>query len=219
MYTNKLAVIFDMDGLIIDSEPLWRKAEMDVFNAMGYHFTEEMCIETMGMRLDTVVQFWHNKFKWSSPSVEKVIDNIQNKLIENVINFGKPLAGVLETIQLLKQNNVPIAIASSSSSKIINTVVQKLKLANYFNVIHSAEYEKNGKPHPDVFNTAAKMLGVPNKNCLVLEDSKFGMMAAINAGMRVIVIPESGTLPNWSTKANVTLKSLKEFNLQHLSFS
>ena len=219
MQLKKIAVIFDMDGLIIDSEPLWRKSEMDVFQAMGYQFTEEMCIQTMGMRLDTVVEFWHNKLKWSQPSIKKVIEAIQNKLIENVINFGKPLDGVLETIQLLIENNIPIAIASLSSFKILNAVIQKLEIANLFDVVHSAEHEKNGKPHPDVFNTTARMLGVSNKNCLVLEDSKFGMMAAINAGMRVIVIPENGTMPKWVSKADQTLNSLREFNLQHLSFS
>jgi mannitol-1-/sugar-/sorbitol-6-/2-deoxyglucose-6-phosphatase len=219
MSTNIKAVIFDMDGLIIDSEPLWRKAEMAVFQSMGYDFTEEMCIQTMGMRLDTVVKFWYEKLKWSNPSIEEVVQNIQNKLIENVNNFGKPLDGVIETIQLLKESNIPIAIASSSSFNIISTVTKKLAIESYFDIIHSAENEKLGKPNPAVFNSTAKMLGFNNENCLVLEDSKFGMLAALNAGMKVIVVPENGKKPEWSKEADRTLSSLKDFNLKQLSFS
>ena len=219
MSTNIKAVIFDMDGLIIDSEPLWRKAEMAVFKSMGYDFTEEMCIQTMGMRLDTVVKFWHEKLKWSNPSIEEVVQNIQNKLIENVNNFGEPLEEVIETIKLLKESNIPIAIASSSSFKIISAVTKKLAIESYFDIIHSAENEKQGKPNPAVFNSTAKMLVFNNENCLVLEDSKFGMLAAINAGMKVIVIPENGTKPTWAKEADRTLRSLKDFNLQQLSFS
>ncbi|MDG2370965.1 MAG: hexitol phosphatase HxpB [Flavobacteriales bacterium] len=219
MCTNIKAVIFDMDGLIIDSEPLWRKSEMEVFQSMGYDFTEEICIQTMGMRLDTVVKFWYEKLKWSHPSIEDVVQNIQNKLIENVSEFGNPIEGVIETIHLLKESNIPIAIASSSSFKIINAVVEKLQLNKVFDVIHSAENEENGKPHPAVFNSTAKMLGFNNENCLVLEDSKFGMLAAINAGMKVIVVPENGKKPEWSKEADRTLSSLKDFNLKQLSFS
>jgi sugar-phosphatase len=142
MNHEKLAVIFDMDGLIIDSEPLWRSAEISVFNTMGYQFTEAMCIQTMGMRIDSVVKFWHKKFKWQTPSIDSVVNNIQNKVIDLVNNQGNPLDGVITTIDLLKRNNIPIAIASSSSTKIINAVVDKLNIKDKFDVIHSAENEK-----------------------------------------------------------------------------
>ena len=217
MNHEKIAVIFDMDGLIIDSEPLWRAAEISVFKSMGYQFTDAMCMQTMGMRIDSVVKFWHKKYKWENPSIETVVNNIQNKVIDLVNKQGKPLDGVITTIDLLKRNNIPIAIASSSSSKIINAVVNKLKLKDKFDVIHSAENEKNGKPHPAVFNSTASMLKVANSNCIVLEDSKHGMQAAINAEMKVIVIPEKGTQPTWTNKADLQLKSLTDFNLSHLS--
>ena len=217
MRTEKLAVIFDMDGLIIDSEPLWREAEISVFKSMGYEFTEQMCIQTMGMRIDSVVEFWHSKFNWEKPTVNTVVNNIQNKVIDLVTKHGKALDGVIETIDLLNKNNIPIAIASSSSSEIINAVVNKLNIKDKFSIIHSAENEKNGKPHPDVFLTTSKLLKIPTNRCIVLEDSNFGMQAAINAGMKVIVIPEKETNPKWSKKSNLTLRSLENFKINQLA--
>ena len=216
MKSNHLAVIFDMDGLIIDSEPLWREAEMTVFKSIGFEFTEQMCIQTMGMRIDAVVNYWHQKLQWKKPTVNSVINSIENQVIELVNKHGKPLNGVIETIELLKKNNIPIAIASSSSTKIIEAVVHKLSIKDYFSVIHSAEKEKNGKPHPDVFLSAAEMLEVNKNRCIVLEDSNYGMQAAINAGMKVIVIPEKGTNPKWIKKANLKLNSLEKFTINHL---
>ena len=205
-----------MDGLIIDSEPLWRKAEISVFNSMGFEFSDEMCIQTMGMRIDAVIEHWHNKFKWENPSIGEVVNNIQNQVIELVRDYGKPLDGVKETVDELIINKIPIAIASSSSKKIINAVVEKLNLNDKFDVLHSAEDEHFGKPSPDVFLSTAKMLKMENNKCIVLEDSNFGMQAAINAGMKVIVVPEKGTLPNWTKKANLTLQSLENFSINSL---
>jgi sugar-phosphatase len=114
------AVIFDMDGLIIDSEPLWRKAEIEAFKEIGFHFTDQMCIETMGMRIDQVVHYWWLKLKWSKPTEKEVIDNIQSKMIELINKEGVLLPGVLDSLKLLKDNKIPIALASSSSLSLIN---------------------------------------------------------------------------------------------------
>ena len=212
------AVIFDMDGLIIDSEPLWRKSEMEVFHSMGYHFTEEMCIQTMGMRINEVVKYWHDQFGWKSHSIKEVIDNIQDKLIENVKNHGKALEGVDTAIEYLNKRNILTAIASSSSFKIIAAVTEKLKLKDKFNIIHSAENEIEGKPHPAVFLSTSDKLGVKPEECIVLEDSKFGMQAGLHAGMKVIVIPEKGTQPDWIKNANYHYSSLSEINWKdHIS--
>jgi len=212
------AVIFDMDGLIIDSEPLWRKSEMEVFHSMGYHFTEEMCIQTMGMRINEVVKYWHDQFEWQSPSIEEVIENIQDKLIENVMNYGKALEGVETAIEYLKNKNILTAIASSSSFKIIAAVTEKLKLEDKFDLIHSAENEIEGKPHPAVFLTTSNKLGVKPEECIVLEDSKFGMQAGLNAGMKVMVIPEKGTQPDWMESAHCNYTSLSMINWEdHIS--
>ena len=216
MKRNIEAVIFDMDGLIIDSEPLWRKAEIQAFKDIGFHFSEEMCIQTMGMRIDEVVHYWWKKLKWEKPSEKDVIDSIQSKMIDLIQKDGTLLPGVLDALKLLKEKNIPIALASSSAMILIKAVIESLDIKDYFNVIHSAEKEPAGKPDPAVFLTAARMLEIEAKKCLVLEDSKAGMEAGLNANMKTIVIPEFGTSPNWVLKANKKLNSMKEFNIELL---
>ena len=184
------AVIFDMDGLIIDSEPLWKIAEIETFKEVGFDFTFEMCALTTGMRIDEVVEFWRAKLKWESFTNTEIVDKIQNKMIQLIKERGKLLPGIIESLNLLNANDVLIGLASSSSMSLINTTVDTLKIRKFFNVIHSAENEIAGKPNPAVFLSAAKMLKVNPEKCLVLEDSKAGMSAGINANMRTIVIPE-----------------------------
>lgn len=210
------AVIFDMDGLIIDSEPLWRKAEISAFKEIGFDFTDAMCASTMGMRIDQVVDHWWNKLKWKTPSQSQLVENIISKMIFQINSFGVAMPGFENTITLLKKYNIPTAIASSSSFLLIDTVVKKLNLKPFFDVIHSAENELKGKPDPAVFLTTAKLLNVNPINCLVLEDSKAGMEAGLNAKMRTIVIPENGTNPNWSKKSFLKIDSLNDFKLEYL---
>ena len=210
------AVIFDMDGLIIDSEPLWKIAEIETFKEVGFDFTFEMCALTTGMRIDEVVEFWRAKLKWESFTNTEIVNKIQNKMIQLIKERGKLLPGIIESLNLLNGNDVSIGLASSSSMSLINTTVDTLKIRKFFNVIHSAENEIAGKPNPAVFLSAAKMLKVNPEKCLVLEDSKAGMNAGINANMRTIVIPELGTSPKWANRGYKKLKTMLEFNLELL---
>ena len=211
------AVIFDMDGLLIDSEPLWREAEIKVFNSIGLEFNDKMCRETMGMRIDEVVLFWHNQFKWETPSVDEISKQIVDELIRLILDKGEAMKGVYETLKLLHKKGIPMAIASSSSMKIIGNVVEKLEIAKYFAVIHSAEFESYGKPHPQVFITTANKLMISPEECIVFEDSKYGMIAALAAKMQVIVIPEPKDYnASWHSIAKNNLNSLSEFNLKLL---
>ena len=206
------AVIFDMDGLIIDSEPLWKIAEIETFKEVGFDFTVEMCSMTTGMRIDEVVEFWRKKLKWQKFTNIEIVDKIQNKMIKLILEQGKLLPGIIESLNLLKANDVLIALASSSPMSLINTTLDTLKIRNFFNIIHSAENEIAGKPNPAVFLSTAKMLEVPPNKCLVLEDSKAGMNAGINANMRTIVIPELGTSPKWTNSAFKKLKTIQITN-------
>ena len=210
------AVIFDMDGLIIDSEPLWKIAEIETFKEVGFDFTFEMCALTTGMRIDEVVEFWRAKLKWESFTNTEIVNKIQNKMIQLIKERGKLLPGIIESLNLLNANDVLIGLASSSSMSLINTTVDTLKIRKFFNVIHSAENEIAGKPNPAVFLSTAKMLNVNPEKCLVLEDSKAGMNAGINANMRTIVIPELGTSPKWANIGYKKLKTMLEFNLELL---
>ena len=207
------AHIFDMDGLLIDSEPFWRLAEIKIFTQLGIDFNDDMCRETVGMRIDEVVKYWNQKLSLEMP-IPKTANDIQDELISLVNQKGKALVGVYEAIETLKQNNKRIALASSSSMNIINAVVKKLNIKNYFEVLHSAEFELKGKPHPDVFLSTAKMLNVAPQECVVYEDSKNGMRAGIAAGMRTVLIPEfPEPKMDWHQEAFCVWKSLEEFEM------
>ena len=210
-------VIYDMDGLIINSEPLWKIAEIESFKEIGFDFTLEMCAQTTGMRIDEVVNFWWNKLKWENFTQKEVVSSIEKKMIRLIKNNGELLPGVLDSLKLLKKAQITIALASSSSMTLINTTLDSLKIRKYFQFIRSAEKEIAGKPNPAVFLSTAKSMKIHPKNCLVLEDSKAGMLAGLNAKMRTIVVPEQNSNPDWAKQSFKTLKSLKEFQLNLLN--
>ena len=207
------AHIFDMDGLLIDSEPFWRKAEIAVFTKLDIPFTEGMCRETVGMRIDEVVIYWNEKLGLSMP-IETTANEIVDELISQVKKDGKALPGVISTLKTLKENKRKTALASSSSMRIIEAVINKLQIRDYFDALHSAEFEEFGKPHPAVFLSTAKMLDIEPQDCIVYEDSKNGMRAGLAAGMKTIIIPEFPE-PHleWHDEADGKWRSLKEFHL------
>ena len=207
------AILFDMDGVLIDSEPLWKKAIKKVMKGYGFDFSYEMCNETKGMRVDEVTHYWKKKLSANFES-----KTAANEIIEEVIFLihkeGKPMVGVLDAIENAKNKNIKLALASSSSMKIIDTVLSKLNIKSYFDAIHSAEHEEFGKPHPQVFISAAQSLNTLPEHCLVIEDSLNGVIAAKAAKMKVIAIPEiqEFELPEFSI-ADVILKSMRELTL------
>ena len=206
------AIIFDMDGLLIDSEPIWREAEKEIFAEVGITLTDEMCFTTVGLRIDEVVNHWHAKFPWENPSQEMVKEKVIDQVIELILQKGEILPGVIQTIEYFHSKNYPLAIASASSMRIIDAVTEKLKIKKYFTIIHSAEFEEYGKPHPAVFISTAKKLNVLPQNCLVFEDSLNGVIAAKAARMKVIAVPEPIHFENLKfAVADEKLKSLIDF--------
>jgi beta-phosphoglucomutase-like phosphatase (HAD superfamily) len=205
------AVIYDMDGVIIDSEPLWREALIHCFNKVGFDFSQDKCRVTQGMRLIEVVQYWYAQQPWEGKTIEAVEQDILTKVTALIAEKGIAMEGVAESIQFFKTKGYKIALASSSASSLINVVLDKLNIRNEFEVVNSAEFLALGKPHPEVFIKTAKELNVAAINCLVIEDSFHGVLAGKAAVMQVIAIPEEKYYndPRFSI-ANYNLKSLTE---------
>ncbi|MDO8999169.1 MAG: hexitol phosphatase HxpB [Bacteroidota bacterium] len=187
------AVIFDMDGVIIDSEPLWRRAMVKGFNHYGLPISEDDCRSTMGMRINEVVDFWvkeHSITKFTSPQIEATI---MANLFELIELEGKPINGVLELFAFCKEHKLKIGLATSSSEKLMAAVLNKLDLNTVFDSAVSAQHLKYAKPNPEVFLLCANNLGINPNNCLVIEDSINGAIAAKAAQMKLIVVPDEGT--------------------------
>jgi sugar-phosphatase len=184
------AVIFDMDGVIIDSEPLWKIAMEEVFSRLGSRLKKEDFQKTVGLRIDEVIHYWNIKEHWGISDESEVEEAIIIKM-ENLI-ADKPVAleGVIDTLNYLKLRNIPVGLATSSSSRLIKVVLEKLAIKHLFNFVHSAEMEQYGKPHPAVYLTVAKKLAVLPEKCLVIEDSLNGIISAKAAKMTAVCIPE-----------------------------
>lgn len=206
------AVIFDMDGLLINSEPFWQQSEIEVFGTVGVNLTREMCEQMMGLRIDEVVQHWYDYQLWTGPSQEEIKDKIIDRLIELIGESGQLMDGVEYILKFFGDKGVKMSIASSSNLRIIEYVVDKFGLAKHFELIHSAELEKYGKPHPDIFIHTAHKMSVNPVDCLVFEDSFNGLVAAKAARMKVVMIPEPNAYPQ--TRFDIgdfKLKNLNEF--------
>jgi HAD superfamily hydrolase (TIGR01509 family) len=187
------AVIFDMDGLLIDSEPYWKMAEKKVFGELGLDLTDELLRQVMGFRLSEVVKHWHTYQPWNNADLARTETDVLETVRNMILDHAEPMPGVYDVLELLHSNGYPMAVASSSAMSLIEAVLEKLQIRHYFSVIWSAEFEPYGKPHPGIFITAAEKLSVPPSQCLVLEDSINGVIAAKAARMRCIAVPELAT--------------------------
>jgi sugar-phosphatase len=184
------AVLFDMDGVLIDSEPLWKIAMHEVFSGLGSTLSKQDFQKTVGLRLDEVIAFWHHHESWSHVSPKDVETNIVNRMCDLICQNPFPLIGVNETLAYLCSQNKRIGLATSSYEILIQTVLKELKIKEFFDVAHSAENEAFGKPHPAVYLTVAQKLNINPQKCLVIEDSLNGVIAAKAARMKVVCIPE-----------------------------
>lgn len=201
-----------MDGLLIDTEPLWRKAEIQVFASVGLHITEEDCLKTMGLRVDEAVGYWFERQPWTGKTVAEISDEILAQMVVLVRAEGKALPGVHDCLNFLQEKKIPLLLASSSPSRLIEVILEHLGIRERFEGVFSAEKEPYGKPHPGVFITAAEWKGSDPTKCLVFEDSFNGVLAAKAARMLCIAIPEEMTASDTRfTIADVCLKSMTEF--------
>lgn len=209
------AVIFDMDGLLIDSEPFWRDAEIAEFAKVGITLTPEIAMQTMGLRISEVVLQWYEKHPWDKD--EHPLPAVSDRIVKEVIRLiqlnGEPLAGVHEIIEFFTARSLKLALASSSDMALIEAVLEKLDIRHHFEVVHSAQFEAYGKPHPAVFLTTAERLGISPQQCLVLEDSLNGVISAKAARMKCLAVPEDAMRQEKRfVIADTVLHSLTEFN-------
>jgi sugar-phosphatase len=183
------AIIFDMDGLLVDSEPWWRVAETKVFGRLSVAPSEADFEHMMGRRMPEVIDIWYSKHPWPdfdpAATQNEIVDEVGRLVTEN----AQLMPGVVDALEFFKAKNIPTALASSSPLRLIERLISFYRIENYFSVVRSAEFEAHGKPAPDVFLTTAKALNVAPQQCLVFEDSYNGVLAAKAAGMLCVAIP------------------------------
>lgn len=210
-------VIFDMGGLLIDSEPLWGIAMREVFATVGVELSSELSSLTTGLRTVEVVDYWHDYFKWNGKSKERVTTEIIDAVTAKILAQGTAMDGLHYILEYFRGKDWKIGLASSSPMRLIKSALDHLDIAPYFHAVCSAEFESHGKPHPAVYLACAKALNSDPLHCLAFEDSVTGMTAAKAARMKVVVVPEAHKRGDKRyALADLKLDSLTEFNDEQL---
>lgn len=218
-YTKPQAIIFDMDGVLIDSEPLWKEAEYEVFLNVGIDIKKQpIPINTTGLRIDEVVATYAHYYPWEDRTVLSVKDDIITCCIEKIMKTQPLIPGVIDALKLCQSQGLKIGLASSSPMRMIKLVIDLFELTPYFEQVGSADSLPYGKPHPDVYLNVAKALQVKPTHCISIEDSLNGMLAAKAARMKSIVIPakEMQNEACWAL-ADIQLDAITALSIEHLS--
>ncbi len=204
-----------MDGLLVDSEPWWREAETNVFGSLSKAPDPADFEEMMGNRIEEVIARWRVKHPWQGMSDEAVKVAIVDEVQRLVTTHAQLMPGVRELLEWLHAKKLPVALASSSPLRLIRGLMQFYGIYHYFHVVCSAEVEEYGKPHPAVFITAARHLGVAAHEILVFEDSFNGVIAAKAARMKCVAVPApEHASQNRFAAADLVLPSLTRMDEQ-----
>lgn len=211
------AVIFDMDGVIVDSEPELVKVEIEYMADHGVKITKEDIDEFVGTNSYYMWRILKDRYNLDK-SVEDLVQENREKYMEHIQNPDnvKPVPGVIELIKSLHEKGIKMVVASSSPVSWIEKIIDTLELRDYFEFLISGDYVENSKPDPDIFLFALDKLGVDNKEALVIEDSTNGVKAAIAANIKVIGYKGDETSNQDLSMADRVIKSFDEIDLEEL---
>lgn len=205
------AIIFDMDGVIIDSEPLHFKIEKELIRELGVEITDEEHNSFVGTTEYHMFSIIKEKYQIEFP-IEEMIEKKKEMFIENLDQV--PLVENFKDFLLtMHKAGYPMALASSNNKRVIGAVAEKFDLKDYIKVFVSADDVKRGKPDPEIFLTAAEKLGIPPASCLVIEDARNGVKAAKAAGMRCIGLQNLNSGNQDLSEADLVIGNFNELNL------
>ncbi|WP_237690764.1 HAD family hydrolase [Paenibacillus caui] len=188
------AVIFDMDGVLVDSEPIYFEIERNSFAHFGASVTEEEHHTYVGVTLESMWRQVLDKHRLPDSLEETLVYHKENVMKSMSIHEGLvAIAGLKRWLDWLLEKGIPVAVASSSPRALIELIMEKTGLARYFDIRITGEEVSQGKPAPDIFLYAAEQLGIAPAHCVVIEDSRNGVQAAKSAGMRCIGFHNPGS--------------------------
>lgn len=209
------AVIFDMDGVIADTEPLHAESHIAALRRMGLHYTMEQYRRdiTLGhMNLnDVYLSLGGDLARWEEELHHKTV--LMRQLMAEK---GALLPGVLDLLRLLQQAGIPTAIATGAGTRSLGVLLDRFDIGGYFRCFVTWQDVQSTKPSPDLFLTAASRLEVRSEECVALEDSPRGVLAAHRAGMKCIAVPTSWTADGDLSPATVIVDSMERVDLAML---
>jgi HAD superfamily hydrolase (TIGR01509 family) len=207
------AVVFDMDGLLIDSEPVWRAVHREVFADLGLDLARWPDVVSTGMRVDEVVAMRRTYHDWGEPSDQVVADRITSRVAERLADEAGLCAGAVEAVEWCRARDLRVGMATGSRWMVVDAVLARFGLGKLLDVCLSAEDERFGKPHPAIYLAAAEKLGAAPTACVAFEDAINGLVAAKAARMRAVVVPAGTSLGDPRVVlADVELETLLEID-------
>lgn len=200
---------------MIDTEPLWHQAEVQVLGALGVPLASLGGRQTKGMMVDEVTAYWHRRYPWAAPSPSEVADEVAAAVEHLVATQARLQPGAMEAVEGCRRRGLSVALASSSRHHYIDVALRRCALGAVFDAVCSAQDQDYGKPHPGEFLAAAAALGVAPQACMVWEDSPAGVIAAKAARMAVVAVPDPEERHHPAMAlADVALESLEEVDDQ-----
>lgn len=211
-------VIFDMDGVLIDSEPFWEEAGNETLAEFGIVLTEDQYSTTTGLRTREWIDYWFSYFQINKRDAKTAENMIVTKAIDKIRDHANPMPGVDYILQFFSERNFTIGLATSSPMDLIQVVTEKLGIRKFLKAFSSAEELLHSKPHPEVYLNCANNLNVSPLQCLCFEDSFNGMIAAKAARMKCAIVPVLRQFdhPKWGS-ADLKITSLAHFDDSVLS--
>ena len=209
-----------MDGVIIDSEPLWEKSESIMLRQKGFagneSYRKEYRKKIMGLNQKDSVKLLKETFGLDE-SPEEILSTRLKILLELYEKELRLVDGIPEILQILSaEKHIKTALASGSPMKVIEFVLKKFSLSGTFRIKVSGDCVERGKPHPDIYLETARRLGVSPEECVAIEDSINGIVSAKEAGMRCIGVPDRRIAPEDYPQADIFRKSVSEIRLEDI---
>ena len=200
------AVLWDMDGTLVDSEKVWAEVQLELLAELGATWTVEDCLTLIGSDLRDAVQVWMARIPEGVITADELADRMFSEVVEALRREVTFQPGALELLRALRKEEVPCALVSASYRSMIDAVLGHLP-PDPFDVIVAGDEVTLGKPHPEPYLTGAARLGVDPANCIVIEDSMTGTQAGTAAGMYVVAVPQWVTIPD--APRRLVVKSLE----------
>jgi beta-phosphoglucomutase-like phosphatase (HAD superfamily) len=185
------AVILDFDGTVIDSEHIWQEVIQHKLTDSGYPIPNKFFYDCSGIGIDAFMVRLVQVLDIVDTDTEALRNSILTEVYENISTKAELNNGFYELSHIIKKHNLLYAICTASEYEMLIPTIERLKIKDFFDILHSAHGSENMKPHPDPYYKTAKKLGVDIKNCIVVEDSIPGIQSGISAGAKTFAIPAS----------------------------